>query len=190
GDESLKICCKRYPSSNFFAPDRRKCKYLASREVLTEAMKITVVFGESSMRIVYRVGLAVLLCLFGGAALYAQLTSATLTGQVTDSSKAVVPGASVVATETETGTAYQAVTNEQGNYVLPNLLPGTYNVTVSMNGFASSTQRNLTVTVGAHQTLDVTLNVGSVSQSVSVNATGTSVEVQTPTVSTSISNTM
>jgi hypothetical protein len=142
------------------------------------------------MRIVYRLALAGLLCLAECTALYAQLTSATITGQVTDTSKAAVPRASVVASGTETGTVYKTVTNEEGNYVLPSLPPGKYSLTVSMNGFQSSIQKDLTVSVGAHLTLDVTLGVGSVSESVSVTGTDREVELQTPTVSTVINNTM
>src|SRR5580692_1616146 len=114
------------------------------------------------MRVISRFALVVLLCVAECTALYGQLTSATLAGQVTDTSRAAVPGASVAATAAETGTVYKTETNAEGNYVLPNLLPGKYNVTVSMTGFESSVEKDLTVNVGAHQTLDVTLTVGSV----------------------------
>src|ERR1700760_3707757 len=99
----------------------------ADRECVSEL----VVWG-GSMPVISRCALAVFLCLAEGTALYGQLTSATLAGQITDTSKAALPGASVAATETETGTGYKTVTNGEGNYVLPNLLPGKYNVTVSL----------------------------------------------------------
>src|ERR1700678_4555372 len=65
----------------------------------------------------------------------AQVVSATLTGTVTDSSGAVVPGAVVTATETNTGVSRTTQTRAEGVYSLPFLNPGTYRVDVDKEGF-------------------------------------------------------
>src|SRR5256885_1795958 len=67
--------------------------------------------------------------------LQAQSTFATITGLVTDSSGAVVPNAVVAAVNTATGVRAQTVGSSTGNYVIPNLQVGTYDVTVSVTGF-------------------------------------------------------
>src|SRR5260370_7504299 len=69
------------------------------------------------------------------SALQAQSTLGTITGLVTDSSGAVVPNAVVVATNTATGAKAQTVSSNTGNYVIPNLQVGPYDVNVSTTGF-------------------------------------------------------
>jgi protocatechuate 3,4-dioxygenase beta subunit len=73
--------------------------------------------------------------------LYAQQITATLTGTITDPNGAVVPGAIVTATSVETGQSKTATTGEEGNYTIPFLPPGTYNVTIAKTGFADSRAR-------------------------------------------------
>src|SRR5438477_8983687 len=100
----------------------------------------------------------------------AQLAGATLSGVVKDSSGAVVVGGTVSIKNTATGTVRQVTTNADGVYSAPNLLPGTYNVTVRAKGFSTAVQTGLTLTVGAQQALDFTMQLGEISQTVEVNA--------------------
>src|SRR5918992_2001598 len=74
---------------------------------------------------------AFLLCLsLSSVALAQEETAATITGQVTDSTGAVIPGATIVVTFTETNTERRVQANEDGNYVVTTLQPGTYTVSV------------------------------------------------------------
>ncbi|MBT9332412.1 TonB-dependent receptor [Paracidobacterium acidisoli] len=138
----------------------------------------------------FRMALAALLLFAANLPLHAQLTSATITGQITDNSKSAIPGASVVVVDTATGLTYKATSDSQGAYVLTNLTPDTYRLTVSMAGFQTSTQENLIVRVGDRATVDVMLQVGAITENVTVQAAAASVDLQSPTVSTVIDNTM
>src|ERR1700689_2064114 len=65
----------------------------------------------------------------------AQANRATITGTVTDSSGAIVPGVEVIAVSTETNVASKTVSNQDGIYLVPNLPPGTYSVEFKRDGF-------------------------------------------------------
>ena len=138
----------------------------------------------------FRTLLTVLLLLLAHCSLWGQLTSATITGQITDPSQSAIPGASIVAVDVATGTMFTATSNGEGNYVLPNLLPNTYRLTVTMQGFQTNTQENLILRVGEQATVNVMLQVGATSEKVTVDAATTTAELQSPTVSTAIDNTM
>lgn len=92
---------------------------------------------------------------------FGQVGNGTITGTVTDPAGAVVPGATVEATNTETGVVFPAVTTNTGNYTILNLPVGTYSVSVKVQGFKNYVHTNLTV--GATQVLkeDVALQVGN-----------------------------
>lgn len=96
--------------------------------------------------------IALLLC---GLPLVAQ--TALVTGKITDSSAAVVPGASVAVTATATGVRTAALSNEGGFFTIPNLSPGLYNLSVSKDGFRPVTQTNLQLAVQQVARLDFTL---------------------------------
>jgi hypothetical protein len=112
---------------------------------------------------------AILVCLlftFDGLAQVG--VNATLSGTVLDSSGALIPGVDVTATNTATGVANAAVTNEGGTYRFPSLQPGAYEVKASLPGFRSQTFR---LTLGTAQQIsqNFTLQVGTVSTSVEVS---------------------
>lgn len=138
----------------------------------------------------YRIVVAILLLLFGFPSAHAQLTSATIAGQITDASKSALPGASVVAVDTATGATFKATANGDGTYVLTGVPPATYRLTCSMTGFQTSRQENLMVRVGERATVDVTLQVGSATESITVQAAAAGVDLQSPTVSTVIDTNM
>src|ERR1700680_239837 len=85
--------------------------------------------------------------------IYAQVAGATLNGTVADASGAGVPNANVSIKNTATGVARDITTDSDGFYSAPNLLPGTYDITVSASGFSTAVQTGLTLTVGAVQAL-------------------------------------
>ena len=85
--------------------------------------------------------------------LHAQATNGTIQGTVTGPSGAVVNGATIEVKNLRTGVARSAVTNEQGRYRVPDLIVGEYETQVKMNGFQTSVQRNIAVTVGSERVI-------------------------------------
>jgi hypothetical protein len=98
----------------------------------------------------------------------AQVVGATLSGVVADSSGAAVPAAKISIRNVATSDLREVSSNADGLYSAPNLLPGTYEVTISAQGFSTVVQKGITLTVGAQQALNFTLKPGQVSQSVEV----------------------
>jgi hypothetical protein len=104
-----------------------------------------------------------------GALASAQGTTATIAGVVTDESKGTLPGATVSIKEVETGQARSLVTDTQGRYHAENLAPGKYTVTVELSGFRTAQVADLNLTIGQAAVLNVTMQIGGVSERVVVN---------------------
>ncbi len=121
-----------------------------------------------------------------GGALYAQ--DSQVSGRITDPSSAGVGAASVALTATATGDRRESVSNTEGYYTFPALVPGVYNVTVQKEGFQSKTETGITVETGQISSVDVKLAVGEVSQSVSVDATVPLLQTDTGAVSNVVEN--
>ena len=100
--------------------------------------------------------------------LHAQVTTATLVGQVRDTSAAVIPGAAVVATHEGTGIPREAVTDERGEFVLSALPNGAYTIRIELQGFKTAVHQALQL--GAGQTVRqlFTLEVGALAETVTV----------------------
>src|SRR3989442_13685834 len=103
------------------------------------------------------------------ASLYAQGFQATITGTVTDQQGAVVPNAKIDVKNVETNAIATSVTNDAGSYVVPFVLAGRYSVTVSSQGFKSAVRDGIDVHVADRLRLDFTLELGEVSQQVTVS---------------------
>ena len=101
----------------------------------------------------------------------AQVSTATVTGTLADSTGALIPHIEVLARNQSTGTIVKAESNDSGQYSLPLLPPGTYTITVQAKGFRQYEQRNLTLSSGDHPTIDIPLTVGDVGEVVEVTAT-------------------
>jgi len=114
--------------------------------------------------------------------LYAQIRSATITGTVTDSSHAIVPDASVVVTQIETGAATSIKTTAAGVYTAPYLPAGTYTVGVNASGFTPYRQTGLALAVNQTVRVDVELKVGAVEQTVEVSAQTAQIQTDSSTV--------
>ena len=91
-----------------------------------------------------------------------------MTGTVSDASGAVIPKAQVSIKNVATGEVRAVTTDAAGFYTAPNLLPGSYEVTVTAPGFSTEVRSGITLTVGAQQMLNITMQVGQVSQKVEV----------------------
>lgn len=103
-------------------------------------------------------------------ALHAQATWGTITGYVTDPSGASVPGANVTVTEERTGIITKAMTDSTGLYVITHLAPGEYTVAVENSGFRRFVQEHVTLEVSSTARIDCKLQLGAVTQQVSVTA--------------------
>jgi Carboxypeptidase regulatory-like domain/TonB dependent receptor/TonB-dependent Receptor Plug Domain len=132
------------------------------------------------MRKFYRILLAAIVCVFlGPVAAHAQFENGSIVGTVRDGSGAVVSGATVMVTNIGTGLASTRTTNDSGDYEVPELRVGQYNVEVSKAGFAEARATDISVSVAAKQRIDLTLKVGDTSTTVEV--TGVSLQVETDT---------
>ena len=101
---------------------------------------------------------------------FSQAVTATLVGTVTDSSGAVVPHAQVKITNQGTGAVSNVAANDSGNYEFTFLQPGSYTVNVVSSGFKTNERKNVDVTVNTTTRVDVSLEPGSSSQTITVTA--------------------
>src|ERR1051326_3321326 len=111
---------------------------------------------------------------------FAQTFRGTILGPVTDPNGAVVAGAKVTAKNTSTGLERSMTTDEAGNYTVPELPIGPYEVRVEQSGFATIVVSNVTVEVASERRVDVTLRVAA-QENVVVIATNVQVETTTNT---------
>jgi hypothetical protein len=130
-----------------------------------------------------RTGILFLLLISGFIALsprtaQTQVYGGSLTGVATDPSDAVVPGARVVLTDDEKGFKYAAVTDAEGRYILRNLPPGKYSLTVTAAGMRPHTQSGIVLTVGQNVQADAHFEVAGTAETVSVMAAATMLETQ------------
>src|ERR1051326_5769931 len=121
--------------------------------------------------------MGLLIATFTSANVWAQAT-AQISGAVQDSSGAVLPGAEITVTQTDTGVSRMTVSNETGYYTFPNLPVGPYKLEASLPGFRTFVQQGIVLQVGSNPTLNVTLQVGQVSEQVEVEANAALVETR------------
>ena len=111
---------------------------------------------------------ALVLCVSGSTRIQAQTSYGTVVGTVNDSTGATVAGAKVVLKNLGTNATEKAVTSNSGNYSFINLIPGSYSVSVSQQGFKSATTNQVDVQIGGATRVNVVLQIGDVTQTVTV----------------------
>src|SRR6185437_11381984 len=116
----------------------------------------------------------------------AQTTTATVTGTVTDPSGAAIPGASVAVENTQTHVLSKVDTNSSGFYRVAGLIPGTYRATITKTGFKSSVRDGIELHGQDQISLNYNLQVGAVSESVTVTSSAPLLQSESATVSTVI----
>jgi hypothetical protein len=114
------------------------------------------------------------------------IATAQLNGTVKDPSGAIVPGATVTATDPSKGLSRSDTTDGGGNYQLLQLPPGTYSISVKATGFEQILQNNVILTVGEQANLPFTLAIGSVDQKVVVSADAEIIETERSSESTTV----
>ena len=107
------------------------------------------------------------------------VTSATITGRVTDPSGAVVPGTKITATNVDTNVSSSTLTNEVGLYVIPDLPPGRYRVIVQKQGFETIVKPDVVLHVADVIGLNFSMQVGSISQSMTVQGGAPLIQTET-----------
>ncbi|HXJ93259.1 MAG TPA: carboxypeptidase regulatory-like domain-containing protein [Terriglobia bacterium] len=131
---------------------------------------------------------ASLLLLFAPGLNFAQVYYGGIAGSVTDPSGASVPGVSVTITNKGTQTVFHTTTNEIGSYHVGQLVPGVYSVRAESTGFQTSITDDVKVDVGTDSTVNVTMQVGQVTQEVTVGAKAPVLETTNATVGTTVGN--
>src|SRR5688500_207145 len=134
-------------------------------------------------RVVLVITSAVLLALSQAAAAYAQVPAGPISGRVTATSGAVLPGVDVTVTQTSTGQVRSAVTNESGQYVLPSLPLGPYRLEAALQGFRTFAQEGITLQVNANLVIDPQLSLGQLNETITVTARPSDVAVETRSMS-------
>ena len=120
--------------------------------------------------------------------LLAQGDRGQITGSVTDSSGAVVPDARITATQKATNASYKAATSAAGDFTVPSLPVGVYEIRVEHDGFRTSLTSNAEVSAGGTLRADVSLQVGQAQQSIEVIANAQLVQTENARVSTAVSS--
>ena len=132
----------------------------------------------------YQLRLTVLLLLT--TALLGQSNKGTITGTISDTGGAVIPGAQVVITNSETGARSNTVTTGTGNYSVLQLPVGTYTLNVDQPGFGKYEQKNIQVEVAVVTRVDIVLKIGSAADSVTVTAESSALKSESAEQSTTI----
>ncbi len=130
--------------------------------------------------------LGLLLCLTAG--LSAQSISSALSGVVSDSTGAIVPNASVAATNTGTNARTTAQSDSNGHYLLLQLTPGSYTLDVSSPGFKKYVRSGIVLQLQQQARLDVKLDVGDLAETVTVSANASPLETNSSTIGKVVDN--
>ena len=132
--------------------------------------------------------LLLFVCGVGLGDLHAQATTATITGTVTDSSGATVPGAAINVKNAGTGAQVNVQSDGQGRFTVPDLAIGTYDVQSSKMGFETVVHKGITLQVGAQLVVDFSMPVGQQQQTVTVEGQVSQVETTDSTVGGLVDN--
>ena len=139
--------------------------------------------GRNSLRGAGRILVAVLLAHLAVTGSWGQLTGGTISGTASDSSGAVVPGATVTVRNLETGIDRTITTDAAGRYSAQQLVSGGYELEVTAAGFQTTVRRGITLTVGQEAIVNFSLQVGTTTERIEVVGEAPLVETTTSTVS-------
>ena len=131
-----------------------------------------------------------IVCLLTAFPVLAQIGTSTITGRVTDSTDAVVPGAAVTVVHTGTNFTFNATTNNDGLYRVLSLNPGMYRITAEAQGFKKTVRDEVELRTGDTLAVDFALQVGNVSESVEVSGVASLLETETSATGTLVSGTV
>ena len=142
------------------------------------------------MKLKYRMlplSLLVIMLAMGGAVAHAQGgATSTLAGTVTDSTGAMVPGADIVAKHNATGATFTAVSGAAGSFTIPAMPPGTYTVTVALQGFKTVSLNDVILNVGVTSSVKAVLQLGEIAETVTVQGASEVIQTQTTAVAATL----
>ncbi|MBI3939789.1 MAG: TonB-dependent receptor [Acidobacteria bacterium] len=121
------------------------------------------------------------LVVIASAPMVAQRPTGTISGVITDETRAVLPGVSIVVTNTETNIGRAVISDDQGRYQVANLDPGLYSMRAELSGFKTGVRDGIQLTIGREAVIDFMLGVGEVSEKVLVTGDAPLVETSTGT---------
>src|SRR3954471_21008991 len=130
--------------------------------------------------------LGLLLALAGAAFAQTDVTTSRISGTVKGSDGASLPGVTVEATNQETGLKLAAVTDKDGFYRILNLPTGTYTISAALEGFETSSRKDVRLLLGSTPSVNFTLEVGKISENITVTAAVPLVEVTNTTTGTTV----
>jgi hypothetical protein len=141
----------------------------------------------------YRVVRVVISCsmifLLSATAIQAQsVSTAQIDGTVKDGGGLALPGVTITVTQTDTSLTRTAITNETGSYTLTNLPIGPYKLEATLQGFRTYVQTGLVLEVNSNPTLNVTLQLGQIAETITVQGTAALVETRNPGIGQVITN--
>ena len=116
------------------------------------------------------VAAAVFVCVLVNVPAYGQQGTGELRGQVVDAQSALLPGATVVATNEASGMFRESITGPDGGFFMSALTPGVYEVTAQLAGFKKYSRKGLRVEVGKTLSVEVSLEIGQLEESITVTA--------------------
>jgi len=143
---------------------------------MTRSMSVRIIPGSICPSVL-------ILILALSAPMYSQIVGGTLSGTITDTSGGAIVNASVSIKNMATGVSTDVTTNGQGIYNAPNLLPGSYEATVSAAGFETKTLSNIVLAVGAQQVLNFAMKVGTIAEKVEISELAPDLQLASSTIS-------
>jgi hypothetical protein len=142
--------------------------------------------GLSAVRLSCGIGIIALALHLTAAPLLAQILYGSIVGIVKDSQGALVPGAAVTIVHQETSLTREAVTDAEGRYTFVNALPGAYDVKVSLQGFRESVRTGVPVSIGQISRVDVSLDIGTLAETITVSSAAELLQTDKADVSTEL----
>lgn len=127
-------------------------------------------------------------CIGGCIPAGAQSDRGTLTGSIQDPSGAVIPGARVTLVNIETGVTFTAPTNDAGDFTVPQLQPGTYNLKIEKDGFKPASVTGIVLNASATVRADAVMQVGAAAQAIEVSATALALSTENAKTSVTMNN--
>ncbi|MDX1980478.1 MAG: TonB-dependent receptor, partial [Bryobacteraceae bacterium] len=121
---------------------------------------------------------------------WGQTSTASITGRLSDATEAIVPGAEVVARNSDTGVERRTVSNQEGAFALSLLPPGTYQVTIRAAGFRPASRTGIPLIVNQTVRVDFVLEVGTVSEAVEVSAATNQIQMESSKIVSAVTNKM
>ena len=132
-------------------------------------------------------GLSLVLLLCAAAPALAQQGTAQIGGKITDAQGGVLPGVAIVVTNEDTGILREVTSTAEGSYFVSQMVPGRYRITAKLEGFKALDRRGIALTVGQTTTLDLTMEVGALAETLTVTGEAPLIDVSTAEVGGHIS---